>query len=40
MKKFILLMALSLVVIGTTIVVPPDANQGRIILYNDIDTGH
>ncbi|MFB6367783.1 hypothetical protein [Paenibacillus sp. MZ04-78.2] len=40
MKKFILLMALSLAVIGTMFVVSPDANPGQKILYNDIDTGH
>lgn len=41
MKKFILLMALSLAVVGSVFVVSPDANKhvSRIILYSDMDPG-
>ncbi|WP_281180335.1 hypothetical protein [Paenibacillus tianmuensis] len=42
MKKFILLVTLSLTVCGTMFIVPPDINKppNRIILYSDVDTGH
>ncbi|WP_281180346.1 hypothetical protein [Paenibacillus tianmuensis] len=42
MKKFVLLMALSLAVVGTVFVVSPDENRspGLMILYSDVDGGH